>query len=203
MSLHSIMNTLTKIIKSFDTYFDFCNNKYDFKRYKIKSFDIRRYDFIDDGGLLLYEEYEAFSNYHGNLFDFINKYSDGVPDLEPLIYVNSFTDLKDIEYKDDIRIDLGDIYFLLSDIEEYEKNNQPKPATNQDDGYKYSEALKPYNDIILAFADCEDYKKKGRATQSTNHIQPWLKENYLNKKIINTDDIRVLVKFIKAHYNIN
>ena len=28
---------------------------------------------------------------------------------------------------------------------------QPKPITNQDDSYKYSKALKLYNDIILAF----------------------------------------------------
>ncbi|WP_150465763.1 hypothetical protein [Francisella sp. SYW-2] len=68
--------------------------------------------------------------------------------------------------------------------------------------YAYSGVLKKYNDIILAFADCEDYKKYGEITQSIKHIQPWLKEKYLDKKTINTDDFRVLIKFIKGHYNI-
>ncbi|AEB27873.1 hypothetical protein [Francisella hispaniensis] len=79
-------------------------------------------------------------------------------------------------------------------------NHQPKPAINQDDSYKYSEALKPYNDIILAFdSEYQRLSNDNIRIQSTNHIQPWLKENY---KDLKDHDIRVLNNLIQTHYKL-
>ncbi|AJI58014.1 hypothetical protein LA02_270 [Francisella philomiragia] len=80
------------------------------------------------------------------------------------------------------------------------KSNQPKPATNQDNNYIYSEALKPYNDIILAFdSEYQRLSNDNIRIQSTNHIQPWLKENY---KDLKDHDIRVLNNLIQTHYKL-
>ena len=107
----------------------------------------------------------------------------------------------------DNNVNLKDIFFQISDIEEFEKENhvninnhetkelirdkevikeiekpQKQQPINQDDNYKYSEALKPYNDIILAFQARYDYltKKLNKKPMLKSDIQDWLNNKLAN-----------------------
>ena len=126
----------------------------------------------------------------------------------------------------DTKISLHNVYFMLDDIKVFEQkhnllltdndtnNQKPKEIIkevikeiekpqkqqpiNQDDNYKYIEALKPYNDIILAFdSEYQEYKDKTKA----NSIDSWLKTNYPAPNY-SRDEHRVLKKLIKAHYKL-
>lgn len=90
----------------------------------------------------------------------------------------------DIEENVDIpEVDTKDFIATYKDVlglEPYiidKKALQPQLAINQDDSYKYSQALKPYNDIILAFADSTEYKKYYDSTTKKD-IEEWLETNY-------------------------
>lgn len=111
-------------------------------------------------------------------------------------------DFKTIIYNEYINL----LHTKSSFIKEYLnslQDLQPKLTTNQDNSYQYSQALKPYNDIILAFADSDDYIKYGDNTKPTKHIIPWLNSDYKDKELINGDDVRVLNKLIQSHYKLN
>ncbi|QUE31396.1 hypothetical protein [Francisella philomiragia] len=112
------------------------------------------------------------------------------------LYIEENADIYEVDTKDFIFT-----YKNILGLEPYiDKNHQPKPITNQDDSYKYSEALKPYNDIILAFdSEYQRLSNDNIRIQSTNHIQPWLKENY---KDLKDHDIRVLNNLIQTHYKL-
>lgn len=85
-------------------------------------------------------------------------------------------------------------------IECYSNILDLKPFINSDNStfssYIYSEALKPYNDIILAF-DSEYQKLKGHVL--AKQIKSWLQESY---KDLKDHDIRVLNNLIQTHYKI-
>ncbi|AJI46754.1 hypothetical protein IB633_06945 [Francisella philomiragia] len=100
--------------------------------------------------------------------------------------------------------ELASIFYTQSSfIKEYLnslQDHKAKPTTNQDDSYKYSQALNPYNDIIFAFdSEYQRLSNDNTRIQSTNHIQPWLKENY---KDLKDHDIRVLNNLIQTHYKL-
>ncbi len=76
------------------------------------------------------------------------------------------------------------LFINLDDIETYEKANniiinepQLLDKNNQDDSYIYSEALKPYNDIILAF-DKYIEQSDGKDDIEKQDIRNWLKNEY-------------------------
>ena len=80
------------------------------------------------------------------------------------------------------------------------ESNQPKPATNQDDSCIYSEALKPYYDIILAFADSAEYKKHGE-NMTKEAIKTWLRDNH-KSDIRNTKFEAVFADLIFDEYGL-
>jgi hypothetical protein len=105
---------------------------------------------------------------------------------------------------DDTNIDallfLGDIYIFIDDLVKYENDNnisiidnqdhQTKPITNQDDSYKYSEALKPQSyldkdhpsyssELAMCIELWNDLYINNYGNQSEgvkNRIKAWLKE---------------------------
>ncbi|MFC4892814.1 hypothetical protein ACFPDQ_07090 [Pseudofrancisella aestuarii] len=195
-------------------------NKYAESRYleNDSSKELIPYDSIEEQSLELYEIYLlrcykipkiachkviynnqlhtiAMKNFHGD---------------NELFYINPFEEFAAkyplIEEFGCVYVKSSEFISLFKDalnLEPYITKNHIEITDKQlNDDYQLSRSLNLYNDIILAFNNSEDYKKYGEATQSIKHIQPWLKENYLDKKIINTDDFRVLIKFIKSHYNI-
>ena len=100
-------------------------------------------------------------------------------------------------------IEVRKLFINLDDIEIYEKENniiikesQLLDKNNQDTNYHYIEALKPYEDIILAF-DSEYQKLNGNVL--AKQIKSWLEENY---KDLKDHDKRALNGFIKSHYKI-
>ncbi|MGQ4004386.1 hypothetical protein QIW57_06465 [Francisellaceae bacterium CB52] len=112
------------------------------------------------------------------------------------IYIEEDVNIYEVDTKDFIAT-YKDILGLEPYII-YTKSLQSKPAINQDDNYKYSEALKPYNDIILAFdSEYQEYKDKTKASS----IDSWLKTNYPVPNY-SRDEHRVLKKLIKAHYKL-
>ena len=99
---------------------------------------------------------------------------------------------------------LDDIYIFIEDLIRFEKDynyticieEDIQQQTSQDDSYKYSEALKPYNDIILAFdSEYQLYKNKTKAET----IDEWLKNNYEKHS---RDEYRTLKKLIQSHYKL-
>ena len=90
------------------------------------------------------------------------------------------------------------------------KDHQSKPTSNQDDNYKYSEALKPYNDIILAFESRHSYLLNvlNRAKIQMSNIDDWLDNEKAD--ISNKDDNNIMnllkgcaLKWYKDNYTIN
>ncbi|AIT08967.1 hypothetical protein LO80_02525 [Candidatus Francisella endociliophora] len=107
----------------------------------------------------------------------------------------------------------------ILDLEPYiaKKDNQPKSTTNQDDNYKYSEALNPYNDIILAFQARYDYltKRLNKKPILKSDIQDWLDNEKLysqDLRVIEDDDTNIreslksnnnTLKWYQDNYTIN
>ncbi|MGQ4005336.1 hypothetical protein QIW49_02460 [Francisellaceae bacterium CB300] len=110
------------------------------------------------------------------------------------IYIEEDVNIYEVDTKDFIAT-YKDILGLEPYII-YKKSLQSKPAINQDDNYKYSEALKPYNDIISAFDNEYNlYKEKTKAESITK----WLETHYKNHS---RDEHRTLKKLIQLHYNL-
>lgn len=132
--------------------------------------------------------YKFFGGNHdpGDVYDALQNYD---------IYVN------DNNYKHPYTVDTNEfisVYKDIFDLEQYisKKALQAKLTTNQNGDYKYSEALKPYNDIILAFDN--EYKKLNSKVLA-KQIKSWLDENY---KELKNHDIRALNNLIQLHYNL-
>jgi hypothetical protein len=61
--------------------------------------------------------------------------------------------------------------------------------TNKDTDYKYSEVLKRYNDIILSFANSDEYKRYGK-NMTKEAIKTWLSDNH--KEYIRNDKFKAV-----------
>ena len=85
---------------------------------------------------------------------------------------------------------------LSQDIAKEDDITKKPIQTIEDDNYIYSEALKPYNDIIFAFeSEYNEYKEKTKAET----IDKWLETNY---EKLSRDEYRTLKKLIQSHYKL-
>ncbi|AJI72379.1 predicted protein [Francisella tularensis subsp. novicida GA99-3548] len=182
-------------------YFDICNligkNIGYSYTYTNHNHEITEINTSDTFNLILSKHNSSYTNISISLnesrINFI-PYKDSKP-----IYIYDWDNLKG-KYKFKNSFSFGFELFRKNINFDDSLNHQPKPAINQDDSYEYSKALKPYNDIILAFdSEYQRLSNDNIRIQSTNHIQPWLKENYKNLK---DHDIRVLNNLIQIHYKL-
>ncbi|MBK2085937.1 hypothetical protein [Francisella adeliensis] len=153
---------------------------------------------------------ETFNNSHLEIA-YIFKIADYIANVTE--YTECPEHLREYSYKDNIYLEkrvstydeLASIFYTKSSfIKEYLdslQDHQPKSATNQDDSYKYSEALNPYNDIIWAFENESKEYEKYKNTITKEVIRDELRINY--KKLLSSNEkAEFVADLIMEHYNI-
>ena len=100
----------------------------------------------------------------------------------------------------DLYISSSQFYISESIVTEIEESFPLSDNNQQDDNYQYSEVLEPYNDMILAFSDSEEYKNHHETTTKED-IKEWLDLNY--KQYMRNDKFkRVFADLIFDEYEL-